>query len=215
MPIEVYARLQSGTTAFSSASGTIVSLEFTGFIENVTAYSPSQILEAVSALYDLFDGVAASHPGVRRLCHSGHEILGYCGLFDFVDQPNDQIHHAALTCLEFAAHRDEINEKLAIELDIKCGIAFGGPLIGDLLHNKSPKFELTGPIVNEAINIRKDTPQGSVYVSATVQKLLKPDVFNCQAVEIPGRKVSGIFEIELKIPHRVSRARSSSEELAE
>jgi PAS domain S-box-containing protein len=198
MPIEVYAGLSSGSSVFSSISATVLSVEITGFLDNVVSYAPSQILEAISCVYDLFDEIATVHACVRRVIYGANEILGCCGLFDFMDQPDEQVEAAALTCLEFLSHREEISEKLAIEMDIKCGIAFGGPLIGDVLDKESPRFNLAGPIVDEAIRIRENAPPGAVHVSAGVQGLLKPYMFDFQAVQVPGRKVSGVFKIEMK-----------------
>jgi PAS domain S-box-containing protein len=198
MPMEVYAVLSSASTAFSSASATVFSVELTGLFEHVTSYSPLQILEAISAVYDLFDEICSFHPCVRRIRYGGNDILACCGLFDYADQPTEQVEHAALTCLEFASHREEISEKLAMELDITAGISFGGPLLGDVLNREAPRFDLSGPIVSEALEIRQEATPGTVRVTASVQGMLKPYMFDFKAVQVAGRKISGIFEITLK-----------------
>jgi class 3 adenylate cyclase len=130
--------------------------------------------------------------------YSGNEILGCCGLFDFAEQPGEQVEQAALTCLEFASHREEIGEKLAIDIEIPGGIAFGGPVIGDVLNGEVPRFDLTGQPVREAIHIRESAPPGAVHVSAAVQALLKPYLFDFHAVQVSGKAVSGVFDIQLK-----------------
>jgi PAS domain S-box-containing protein len=198
MPMDVYAGLNGGTTVFSSASATVISIEITGLLENVTTYSPSHLLEAISAVYDLFDDVASRHACVRRIRYGSNEIIACCGLFDFVDQQNDQVEQAALACIEFCSYREEISEKLALEMDIKCGIAFGGPVIGDLLSVESPQFDITGPIVKEAIDIRESAAPGTVHVSASVQGMLAAHRFNFHAFQVPGQKISGVFQIERK-----------------
>jgi hypothetical protein len=199
MPLEVYSELNMRSTIFSSKSATVISVELTGLLENVISYSPSQVLEVISSVYDLFDEVTASHSCVRRVNSLGNEILACCGLFDCANQSHQQVEQAALTCIEFVSQREEINEKLAVELDIKCGIAFGGPLIGDVLNRGAPKFDLTGTIVNEAIMIRRDAPPGVIYVNEGVQKLLNPSFFECKEVQVLDRNGSRIFEIELQM----------------
>jgi class 3 adenylate cyclase len=85
-------------------------------------------------------------------------------------------------------------------MDIRAGIAFGGPLIGDVFSPDAPGFDLIGPVVDEAIEIRTGARPGGVYVSASVQGLLKPYLFTSQAVTVPGRKAGGVFQIRQKAP---------------
>jgi hypothetical protein len=81
----------------------------------VTSFSPSQILEAMSAVYDLLDEIASTHACVRRVVVGAHEILGCGGRFDFADQSEEQAESVALTCLECLSHSEEIDQRLAFE----------------------------------------------------------------------------------------------------
>jgi hypothetical protein len=62
------------------------------------------------------------------------------------------------------SHREEISEKLAIALDIKCEIVFGLPLFGDFIRADCAAVELVEARAVDPIQIRCETPPRTVHV---------------------------------------------------
>jgi hypothetical protein len=147
---------------FTSGAATVIAIDMIGLWDCVGNCSPSHLFEALASLYDMFDEVLVLHPAVRRVRYNGGQIIACSGLFDSEDQPADQVEHAALACIEFASCKEDISEKFAIEIAIASGIAFGGPLVGDLLSPGTPAFDVQGDLVEEAIAIRESPPPGVV-----------------------------------------------------
>jgi PAS domain S-box-containing protein len=198
VPLEVYAHLKSSThqnTAFMSNSATVIFVEILGFSEGVSSCSPSQMLEALSAICDVFDECANNYPSIRKLRYGANTILACAGLFEFQDQPADQVHHAIMTCLTFLSYQEDLDERLSLSLHIKCGVAFGGPLIGDLLGPNTPTFELSGDLVQAALTICYEADADSLSINSGAKALLGSAHYTTKRVNPAGRTFTDAFSV--------------------
>jgi hypothetical protein len=64
------------------------------------------------------------------------------------------------------------------------------------LNNETPRFILAGPAVDEGIAIRQNPELGAVHVTASMQALLKPNMFDFAPGEAPGRKLAASFGLQ-------------------
>jgi PAS domain S-box-containing protein len=201
VPLEIYAHLKSAShqnASFMSNSATVIFVEISGFSESVHSCSPSQILEALAAICDVFDDCASRYSSIRRLRYGANTILACAGLFDFQDQPADQVHHSTLTCLSFLSHEEDLDERLSLSLEIRCGIAFGGPLIGDMLDPNTPTFELSGDLVQAALTMCHEADADSVVVNGAAKALIGSTLFIAEKVNPAGRSITDAFSISLQ-----------------
>jgi PAS domain S-box-containing protein len=201
VPLEIYAHLKSANrqnTSFMSNSATVIFVEISGFSECVNSNSPSQILEALATICDAFDESANKYPSVRKLRYGANTILACAGLFDFQDQPADQVEHSVLTCLNFLAHQEDLDERLSLSIEIRCGVAFGGPLIGDMLSPVTPTFQLSGDVVQTAVTICREADPDSLVVNGAAKALLADGLYTSEKVNPGGRKITDAFVISLQ-----------------
>jgi class 3 adenylate cyclase len=175
----------------------VVSIGVLGIVDCVTIHSPSRVLEFLATIYDAFDECVDQYPSVRKVRCETDTILACSGLFDCQDEPAHQVAHAVFTCLAFLKRRKEISEKLGISLDVRCGIAFGGPLYGALLTMETPTFELIGEPVLQAVSICREADRNALHISEQTNALLGEGLFKVERAEPVGKKNRNAFVVAL------------------
>jgi class 3 adenylate cyclase len=113
-----------------------------------------------------------------------------------MDHCVEQCADSTLTCLEFTTYREQISEKFALEIEIKCAIDCGGAVIGHVLSPETPVFELLGDVITQTLRLRNEAPPGAVVVADAVKKHLNPDGFEFSPVTA---SVPNVFRVELKV----------------
>jgi class 3 adenylate cyclase/PAS domain-containing protein len=200
VPVEVHSRMTTAgmqSALFSSDSATVVSIRVLGIADCVTTHSPSRVLEFLATIYDAFDECADQYPSVRKVRCETDTILACSGLFDCQDEPAHQVGHAVFTCLAFLKRRGEISEKLGISVDVRCGIAFGGPLYGALLTMETPTFELIGEPVLQAVSICREADRNALHISEQTNALLSEGLFKVERAKPVGKKNRNAFVVAL------------------
>jgi hypothetical protein len=161
----------------------------------VNSYGPSQVLEALAAEYDTFDECAHKHASIRKLQFEACSIIACAGLFDFQDQPADQVLHAVSTCLALMARQEDLCERLSLQVGAQCGIAFGGPLVGDLLDAETPTFEVYGELVQQALGICQEAAPNTVNINGPGKAFIETGTFCTQKVDPAGKKFPDVFVV--------------------
>lgn len=201
VPPEAYENLRSGvaqTISFMSNSATVIFIEIAGLSARVDTYGPSQVLEALAAEYDAFDECANGNASIRKLQFEACSIMACAGLFDFQDQPADQVAHAVSTCLEFMARQEDLIERLSLDVGARCGIAFGGPLVGDLLDAETPTFELYGELVQQALGICQEAAPNTVNINGGGRTFIPAKHLTTRKVDPAGRKFTDVYVVSEK-----------------
>jgi hypothetical protein len=75
-----------------------------------------------------------------------------------MDHYVEQAADGTLTCLEFTTYIEQINEKFALEIEIKWAIDCGGAVIGHVLSPETPVFELLGDVITQTLRLRNEAP---------------------------------------------------------
>jgi PAS domain-containing protein len=201
VPAEVWENLRSGMTqtiSFMSNSATVIFVSILGLSDSVDSYGPSQIMEALAAEYDAFDECAHRNASIRQLQFEACSIIACAGLFDFQDQPADQVQHAVSTCLAFMSRQEDLCEKLSLQVGAQCAIAFGGPLVGDLLDAETPTFELYGELVQLALGICEEAAPNTVSINGAGRTFIAVGPFDTQRVDPAGKKFTDVYMVQAK-----------------
>jgi hypothetical protein len=183
IPIEIYRAIRSGCSKRPSHVtniGTIIRIEFVGLRECVSTMSPSQVMEALSTIFDTFEEVISKYPAVHCVQWTEEAIVSCCGLFDYSTEIRTQAEQAANACLEFRSLKEEINDKCVLDLQFRFSVVQGGPLMGSSLDQTTPNFDLMGDIVKLSEIICREAAPGTIRLNSDVQESLDPFRFVTQ-----------------------------------
>ena len=122
-------------------------------------------------------------------------IIACRGLFVYVDEPRDQARESVAFALEIHNMIDEINETLSIDLSFRTGINHGGPLVGNVLCDEIPTFDLVGDIIAESMRFAAFGDKGVIHITESVKSLLDPNDFMIsQGPQIPGKTKNSFIQ---------------------
>jgi PAS domain-containing protein/class 3 adenylate cyclase len=179
VPKEVF---WSRKPSFVTNVGTVLRVEPVGLRECVSAMSPSQVMEALGTVFDAFAEAIAKYPAVHCVQWTEEAIVACCGVFDFATEIREQADQAARACLEFAAMREEINDKCVLDLQFRCAIVLGGPIVGASLDQVTPNFDLMGDVVRLSEVMCRETEPGTIRINAELQDALDGISFVTQRI---------------------------------
>lgn len=161
------------STLYVSDAATIITVQIVGLLDCVSWLSPSQLIQVMQKINETFDEIVSKYPIVHLINSQDDIIVACCGLFDYMNQPKDQVQQAVIFALELNSLTDELNEQLAVELKFRIGINHGGPLAGNVLDEKTPKFDLIGKeVLSPAFALATDGEAGVVKVTEYTFNLL-------------------------------------------
>lgn len=80
-------------------------------------------------------------------------------------------------CGELISRKDELNEKLALDISFRFGIVMGNMLVGRVLSGETPSFDLDGDIVDLAGKICARCLPGDINVNAAIGQVVDKDLF--------------------------------------
>ena len=194
LPSHIYEiiskREPDASTLFVTTGGTIIMTQIIGLVDSVNTISPTQLISVLGNILDTFQSVASKYPAVHTLPSSDDILIACCGVFDFIDQPKDQVSQAVMFATEFHSLIDEINEQNDVLFHFRTGISFGGPLVGNVLSLEIPAFDLFGEMIIPASNFAKYGQEGTVQITQSVKNLLDPAEFQIQN----GKKIKNDFQ---------------------
>jgi PAS domain S-box-containing protein len=177
-------RAMRGTAAkrptFMTNVATIIQIEFIGLRESVSSMSPSSVMDAVATLFAAFEEVIAKFPAVHCVRWSERSILAICGLFDYSTEIKEQAEQAAQAVLEFRAMKDELNDKLILDLQYKFSIVQGGPVMGAMLNSETPSFNLLGALVQLGDMLCREAGPDVIRINSDLASVLNPVTYDMQ-----------------------------------
>ncbi|OHT17643.1 hypothetical protein TRFO_00918 [Tritrichomonas foetus] len=203
IPSNVYHILQrndpEASTLFVSSGGTVIITQIVGLIDCVNSLSPSQMIDIIGKITNAYEEIASRYPAVHTL--TGHDdiLIACCGVFDFIDQPKDQITQAVMFAMEFHTMTEELNEQNDIALSFRTGINYGGPISGNILNADTPTFDLFGNMIAIASRFATYGDVGCVQISESVKLLLDPQEYIVEK----GKKISGKNKEEAELSYIV------------
>ena len=179
MPDEVFKVIQGEDPErlFVSNSATIIWIEIDGLSECVSSVSPSRMMEALGVIYDGWDEICSQYVAIHQIKYNDTRIIACAGLFDFKDQPSEQVEQSIFACGELISRKDELNEKLALDISFRFGIVMGNMLVGRVLSGETPSFDLDGDIVDLAGKICARCLPGDINVNAAIGQVVDKDLF--------------------------------------
>jgi PAS domain S-box-containing protein len=183
VPIEVYQAMRGTSTkrpSFVTNVGTVLRIEFDGLRDTVSTMSPSQVMDALTGVFEAFDDIIAKYPAVHSIRTNEEAIVACCGLFDYSTEIRDQAEQAASACMEFRDMKEDLNDRLVLDLQYRLSIVQGGPIMGGPLDNTTPNFDLLGEVVKIGEMLCRNTAPGTIRINSELQGALDPVTFATQ-----------------------------------
>ena len=176
IPPEVYQN-EDQERLFISNSATIIWIEIDGLSDCVSAVSPLKIMEALGAIYDTLDEIVSRYVAIHVIKYNGTRIIACAGLFDYMDQPMEQVEESIYMCSELNKTREDLNERLALDLGFRCGVVMGNMLLGRVLSGDRPTFDLEGDMLDVAGKICSRCMPGDINVNMAIGQVIDKDCF--------------------------------------
>lgn len=172
MPESLVRRYRGGEQAIADEhhNVSVIYAELQG-IEQVSAeVTASELVTLVDDLVRQFDA-AAEAVGVERIRTMHNGYLAGCGL---TTPRLDGVHRV----VEFACEMQRIVERFAIKSGHRLSLWAAintGEVVSGLVGRSGVTYDLWGPAVNRAYQIRRDTTESGIYVTAAVRDMLDED----------------------------------------
>lgn len=178
IPKEVYMNLKfdMNKNIFYSNNSIMISIEISGLSFYVHTMTPSNMMEFIDSIYSLFSEEMAKFEAIKEIKHTDEEYLAICGLFDNKEDIQYQVDQSvayAFSVVDTIA--DKFDSEYSLQLNI--GIAMTGKVIGNVLNQKTPDFEVFGQSIGNASLIRQEGKQGMIQIDQLVAKYLNKDLY--------------------------------------
>jgi PAS domain S-box-containing protein len=181
LPAPVFRALAATASVrpiFMTNMATIIRGEFVGLRELVSTMSPSQVTDAISAIFEGFEEAIAKYPAVHCIRWSERGLVAVCGLFDHSTDVKEQAEQAARACLDFREMKDEINDRFVLELQYRFSIVQGGPVMGGMFNGETPSFNLLGDIVELGEMLCREAAPGVIRINSDLERVLNPVIYS-------------------------------------
>ena len=169
MPESLVRRYRGGEQAIADQhhNVTVIYAELQGIDELSSEVSASELVTIVDDLVGQFDA-AAEVVGVERIRTMYNGYLAGCGL---TTPRLDAVHRI----VEFAAEMERIVDRFAIKSGYRLSLWAGvntGEVVSGLVGRSGVTYDLWGSAVNHAYQLRRNTPESGIYVTAAVRDML-------------------------------------------
>jgi hypothetical protein len=191
MPDQIISQLEEGaeSISFSVQSSSI------GFVQIVPGVNLAEKgdLEApfrfIHQLYTIFDGQLAKYGQLSKVRDTMDSYVFAGGLFGIVNKPDKHGEEAVRFALGLLGNVMTLEEKLGHPFKLIIGLNTGGPLVAGIISLKQPTFQLIGPPVDLAEQMKATGLPGVIHVTRYVYELVYSHNFNVS--ERGDTKISG------------------------
>lgn len=169
MPESVVQRYRGGEQAIADEhhNVSVVYAELQGIEQLSSVVSASELVTIVDDLVRQFDA-AAEAVGVERIRTMYNGYLAGCGL---TTPRLDGVHRIVDFACEMQRIVDRFDVKSGHRLSLWAGVNTG-EVVSGLVGRSGVTYDLWGPAVNLAYQLRRGTPESGVYVTAKVRDML-------------------------------------------
>jgi guanylate cyclase len=166
LPKPIVDRMEAGETGISFAVpvATVMFLGIVRFDEYALRFTPQQLLETISAIFELFDQRLAEFQIVTKIRTVGSAYICVSDLFtENAAAGSLEIVHFALRCLE---EIDDMNTKMNSAVNVNVGVFTGGPIIAGVIGSEKLMFDVIGQPIRFASQLLASCPPGFMQLSS-------------------------------------------------
>ncbi|OHT04478.1 hypothetical protein TRFO_28041 [Tritrichomonas foetus] len=220
IPNEVLPTILSKSEPFTfiSNQATVIYVELFGMLDYVHSLTPKQLIAVLNAIYDKFEETSKRYPAVHFIKTHDDLFVACAGLFDYQNDIKIQINQVLSFCCSINDEIDEVNDRLSVNIQLRFGINYGGPLIGQLINSSTPTFDLMGRVIQDAIKLQTKGELGEVQITNNVLEFVDMNKFNISdgivlkdKEKISKNKEKEKYDIQIYIVHKKNHSASYAE----
>jgi class 3 adenylate cyclase len=170
LPAPIAERLKRGEEpiADSCTEVTVLFADIVGFTALSTRVSPGEMVQMLNRIFSSFDTLAVRH-GMEKIKTIGD---GYHVVAGLPVPRADHTEAAAAMALDMLETVRALARETGWPLDVRIGIASGGPVIAGVIGTKKYMYEVWGDTVNTASRMESHGIPGAIQVTeATYERL--------------------------------------------
>ena len=149
----------------------VMSVDFEGFTEVLAANAPSMLVSELNDIFTAFDRIGEQF-GCERIRTMGDTYFAVTGVPDPVRDHAGTLAAAATRFLKYIERRNESHQ---LSWNIRIGLA-SGPVIGSVVGVQKYVYDVFGPAVSKASQMRLEAQPMSINADASISGLLDSNV---------------------------------------
>jgi PAS domain S-box-containing protein len=167
------------TLSFSVTEASIILIEIAGLQEMACQVTPEQLLGQVQSVLSALHTQLRKCPKMTHIRVVGNVCMCASGLFSSdLDGSVQELFLFAFQCLEDVI---DMNAKMITDIELRIGIATGGPIHAGVLGQEKLTFELLGRPIQMAARLLAQANLGSILMCPYTRQFLRAT--NCGLVE--------------------------------
>lgn len=149
----------------------VMSVDFEGFSEMLAANAPSMVVSELNDIFTAFDRIGEQF-GCERIRTMGDTYFAVTGVPDPIRDHAGTLAGAATRFLKYIERR---NESHKLSWNIRIGLA-SGPVIGSVVGVQKYVYDVFGPAVSKASQMRLEAGPMSIKADASITGLLDSSI---------------------------------------
>jgi guanylate cyclase len=171
----------------------VMFIEIARFNSISAQHTPQQVLGTVNTIFRTFESGIAEFSHLTRVSVAGAEYLLASGLFEEAgDEPTEQIFMYGVKCLE---DLEDMNSKLNAEIQIRIGMATGGPVTAGMFGTEGLLFDIIGKPIGRAKQLLTLAPMSAIHLDVESQRKLGKTGFQGDLKPTNTRDVTFVFSL--------------------
>lgn len=177
---------------------TVIVIELSGITDYVHTMSPQSLMTNLRLIYEAFEKRTKEFPLISIVKTDSEIVFLSAGLFDHVGQIDSQVEQSVSYCMKMIGDIEVLNEEIDIDLHLRIGVNVGGPVLGKILNEKTPCFEIIGSFIELAQRMAFDGDPDVIQVGENVLQYLDREKFvfeNGKSLINPNGMMDQVFTV--------------------
>ncbi|EAX94016.1 Adenylate and Guanylate cyclase catalytic domain containing protein [Trichomonas vaginalis G3] len=194
LPPMLVARVQAGekNISFAVQSVTVLFLDVVEFTPWCGSHDAQYVMRMLNIMFKEFDAITNAHHTMTKIKCIGDCYMAAGGIFDEINQPAVHAKEVVDFGCKVIKKLEEIDERENEKLRIRVGINTGGPIVAGVIGTEKPTFEILGPAINIAHEMKNKGVPMKVHISRPVYELIYGQNFDIKErgeIDVKGGKM--------------------------
>lgn len=135
-------------------------------------YSTNEPFNFFSSVFQEFDKIIKDYDLLCKARTFAHTYTYTGGLFSQMNKPDKHADQVVRFAIQLLKKVPELSKKLGVDIELTIGVHTGGPVIAGVMSLKRPNFQLIGPVMEYAAQMKATGVPGQVHITRAVYELI-------------------------------------------